>query len=265
MPEPRIDPLTGKPIVETPSAEQFVPKGEFDVLRQRLDTFERNAPRMAPQQPQAPSGPTVTQQLTEIDTKIAALDTKIDEAVSQGKPVSTLLKERSTLERKSVRMQIKAEDIDPAMAAGIQTIDQLSDAVTRGSMPHLSLVKDDYEQALASLLPEQRMNPRLRKAAYDIAVGQNIDKITASEKEKILREQSTPPPPPSNQSGRGTGTAPGGIPKPEEVLSKDALAAIRSRGFTVDEYYKRIGHKEGWKGFWEKSGKTYFGDTTAEQ
>lgn len=270
MPEPKIDPITGKPIEETQNNPQGVTISaeEWGMVKGKLDVFERtmvNRPS-APQTPPVPQGPTVAQQITEIDNQIAALDAQIDTEITAGRGVSKLLKERSALERKITRLQIKSEDIDPALSVGMQTIDQISDTVTRANMPHLSLVKDDYERALQSIPVEQRMNPAMRQAAYNIAVGQNINKIMEAEREKTLRESNNNPnPPPNNTNARKEGkTETGGVPKPEDVLSKDALQAIKFRNMTVDEYYRKMGHKDGWKGFWEKSGKTYFGETNAD-
>jgi hypothetical protein len=271
---PKIDPVTGKEIQDNntppnpdPNMVQ-IPKAEFDALKTRLDVFERSFVNNRPVAPTPPvqQGPTVAQQIGELEKQIAAFDAQIDDAVAKGQPVSRLIKERSALERKITRLQIKSEDIDPAMNVGIGVIDQLSDEITRGKMPHLSLVKDDYDRALQAIPPEQRMNPQMRQAAYNIAVGQNIDKITAAEREKILRENANPPnnaPPNSNGRNNANAATPG-IPHPEDVLSKEALAAIKFKGMTVDQYYQKMGHKDGWRGFWEKSGKTYFGETNAD-
>ena len=51
-------------------------------------------------------------------------------------------------------------------------------------------------------------------------------------------------------------------PKPADVLSRDSLAAIAAIGKTPDEYYQNRGYKGGWKEFWEKRGKEYFGEPT---
>ena len=247
MPEPILDPLTGKPTVPpagtTPPDPQLVQvdKTEWDDIKtkvQRLDAFEAGArsvqPAPAPA-PAAPTGPTFAEQVTEIDTQIVALNTKIDEAVTGGKAVSQFMNERDALTHKRTRMQIKHEDIDPAFNMGIQTIDQISAEVTRGKMPHYDLVQVDVEAALAALPAEQRMNPQMRQAAYNIAVGQNIEKIMDAQKEEMLRSV-TPPAngePPAGGKRTGAGGGEGDAPKPKEVLSANALAAIKNKGITV--------------------------------
>lgn len=282
--EPTIDPITGKSVQPTPPADpsdptaplvdpsemMTVPKGEWDNMKTRLDSFEKgiNFGRQTAQPaaaPAVPAGPTLSDQLAEIDTQITALDTQVDAAVADGKPVSKLLKERDTLTSKRLRMQIKAEDIDPAFNAGIQTIDQLSEEITKGQMSYLTIpeVKAEYDNALASLTPDQKMNPKMRMVAYQIAVGkpENLTKILEAQKEATLREASQPPTDPPAGNSRGTGGGDGGdtVPKPKDVLSRDALAAINSKGITVDEYYKKLGYND-WADFWEKRGKSYFGE-----
>ena len=264
MTEPIIDPVTGKPKApdgnNTPPGDFVqISKEQWGGINARLDTFEKmgygsQQPAAAPS---APTGPSFNDRVREIDAGIDALSSKIDEAVSNGKPVSALLNERDKLTSSRLRMQIKHEDIDPAMAQGIETIDQLSDTVTRGQMPHLSIVQADYNAALNSLTPETRMNPKMRKAAYDIAVGQNVDKIMAAEQERILREAAEPPPDPGSSS-RASGAETDTIPKPEEVLSRDTLKALKLKGQTAETYYKSMGY-EGWDDFYVKRGKEYFG------
>jgi len=264
MPEqkPVIDPTTGKP-VEPPANDPpmlSVPAEEWGAIKGKLDTFEKMGARFdqpPPVAPAAPAGPTFSDQVKEIDGQIGVLNTQIDEAIKGGQGVSALLTERDTLTHKRTRMQIKHEDIDPAMALGVETIDQLSAELARGKMKHYDLVKDDVEDALKGLPAEQRMNPQMRQAAYDIAVGKNIDKILEAQKEELLRKptdgEGGGEPPASKVRGAGDDT----LPKPEDILSRQAIAAIRAKGVTVDEYYKKLGHPEGWKGHFEKHKSHY--------
>lgn len=265
MTEPMIDPATGQPKAgngsdPNPTVNMVqIPIEDYQKLTQRIDSFEQNYVHNQQQQqaPPQPSGPTLTEQLSAIDADIDKLDTQIDDAVSNGKPISKLIKQRDTLTRKQTRMQIKAEDIDPAFATGIDTINQLTDTVTRSQMPHLSIVQPEYEAALSSMPPDQRMNPKIRQAAYEIAVGKNIDKIMAAENERKLRESQEPVQPAPASNSRQNGADSDAVPKPEEVLSKDTLKALRVKGQSVDEYYKSRGY-EGWNDFYTKIGKDYF-------
>jgi len=268
MVDPIIDPATGKPKEsETdPNAIETVPKADFDVLKQRLDSFEAGARSTQPSQPiqpATPTGPTIADQIGTLNTQIDAIDTKIDEAVQQQQPIAKLNKERAGLERQVTRLQIKSEDIDPAMSAGINTIDMLSDEITKGKMDKLSIpeVKQSYDAALSQLTPEQRMNPKMREAAYNMALGANIAIITEATKEATLRSNTQNQLDPSNANNareegkKGNGTT----PKPEEILSKESISAMSTVGKTPDEYYKGMGYA-GWNDFWEKRGKEYFGD-----
>ena len=92
-----------------------------------------------------------------------------------------------------------------------------------------------------------------------MVASQLIEKITEAEKEALLRapadgEGGTGTPP--TNTSRSSNAAADTTPKPEDVLSKGALAAIRSKGISVDEYYKKLGH-DGWDGYFKKH-KTYY-------
>jgi hypothetical protein len=272
MPEPTIDPVTGKPVAPAapdPNAPKTiaVPEAEWTAVKTKLDVFEKMGFGMQrPAQPAAPTGPTLADRVKEYDTKIAAIDAKIDDAVKDGKPVSQLMRERDALTSARLRAQIKSEDIDPALSAGVQTIDQLSSEVTRGRMKYYDIVKDDFEASLNTLSPEQRMNPKVRQIMYEAAVGKNVDKITAAQQEEILRKATQDGgangAPPDGGNSRQHGAADTGIPKPEKVLSPAALASIRGVGKSVDEYYKGRGYKGGWTEYYEKH-KAHFGDESA--
>lgn len=273
MPEPVIDPKTGEPITPTPTpppAEgDFVPKAEFDELKAKLDAFEQGFNMLRSTQPQptpaapAPTGPTLADQISTIDADIKPLNKAIDDAIADGKPVSTLMTKRDELVQKRNRLQIQHEDIDPLRNFAATNIDALSATVTstKENMPYLDLVKDEMDTMLNQLQPEQRANPQIRLKTYEMAVGANLPKILEAQKEEILRATTTDTPD-TTTSSRGQSykdSAGNAIPAPKEVLSANALNAIRAKGQTVDEYYKRLGY-DGWADFYEKTGKEHFSD-----
>lgn len=266
MPEPVIDPKTGKPKEgnggATPPDGNFVQisSDEWAGVKARLDTFEKMGFNVQPPQapvPSAPTGPSFDDQIRTLDSGIDAFDVQIDAAVKEGNPMSALLRERDKLTQQRTRLQIKHEDIDPAFSQGIDTINQLSETVTKAQMPHLDLVKQDYESALNSMPADQRMNPKIRQAAYNIAVGQNVTKIIDAENEKKLREKDDADPPPPGSSSRSSGNDQDTVPKPEDILSRDTMKALNLKGQTADDYYKTLGYKN-WDDYWAKTGKEYF-------
>ncbi len=255
-----VDPATGQPVDPAangdPAAVETVPKADFDALKNRLDAFEKGFQvggqrAQQPAQPAQPSGPTLDDQLKEINGEVAKLNDQIDEAVKDGKPISALMSKRDELVQRGTRITIKAQDIDPFMNIGITALDQLSDRVTRGDMPHLDLVKDDFDEAIAQLDPQYRMNPQFRTMAYNVAVGKNVTKIMEAEKEKILREAAQPNNDEPTAGSRAEGSQGDQTPKPEDVLSADALNSIASVGKTPDTYYQGMGYK-GWEDYYEK-------------
>lgn len=268
MSEPTIDPKTGKPIEPAAPAAEYVPKADFDAAIKRLDAFEQNSGNFGtpqPPVPPAPAGPSFDEQIATFDKSLETIDTQIDAAQEDGKPISTLLRQRDKINSMKVKLEVNRE-MGPKLAAGMQTIDYLSGEVTRGKMPHLDIVKKDYDDQLAGLDPSQRMNPQIRQAAYNIAVGQNIDKIVAAKEEEVRRSVASDPNLiPEGQSGRTAGAQYGAdIPDPKKILGSDAMAALRTKGTSVDDYYRKQGYKGGWPEFWEKRGKVYFGEEGGE-
>jgi len=259
---PEIDPATGEPIESTEPIPPTVavPAEEWGAMKARLDAFENGTfqQNAAPAAPTTPTGPTIADQVATIETKIDALDTQIDKNVSEGKAVSSLMKERSKYDRQITRLQIKSEDIDPVINAGMQTIDQISSEVSKGKMKYIDIVKSDYDSLLSTIDPSQRSSMEVKQKIYDIAVGQNIDKIMEAQKEEILRKghdnANDPLPNGNNRTPDSDET-----PKPSDILSTDAIRSIKSKGLTVDEYYKKMGNPDGWKGYFKKR-KQYYED-----
>jgi hypothetical protein len=263
---PEIDPITGLPIVppddKTPNPDILqIKKEDWDKLNARLDSFDlHGAGNQFQQTQQAPAGPSIDDQLSAIDRQIDAFDAEIDQAVKDGDPVSKLLKQRDTLSRKYTRLEIKLRDIDPAMGEGIEVIGKISSEMARGKMPHYELVKNDMAKHLNGIPANQRMNPDVQQAAYNMAAGANLDKILAAEREKLLRADIADPTKTGlNQSTKNKGKSSGGAPDPKSVLSRGAMDALELKGITVDQHYQKLGHKD-WADFWEKKGKAHFGN-----
>jgi len=259
MPDPVIDPTTGEPMEPQTPPTVLVPAEEWGAMKARLDVFEKNTLNQSHQQTtQTPAGPTFNDQIKEIEIKIDALDSEIDKKVADGKPVSALMKERSSLDRQITRLYIKNEDIDPVINAGMQTIDQLSNEVSKGQFKYMDIVKKDYDTLMQSIDPGQRASLDVKQKIYQMAVGQNMDAILEAKTEEILRKghDNAGNPIPGNN---GRQTTDDGIPAADKILSREAINAIKSRGMTVDEYYIKRGHKDGWKGYFEKY-KSYYED-----
>lgn len=279
MTEPTIDPLTGKPKVpDAPPANPNAPpdpnkppadptyvtidKAEWEGLKAKLDVFDKIGSNFGqpaqPAPPPAPSGPTLADQVKEIDTELSTLDDQIDSAISDGKSIKALNRQRDQLNAKRLRLQIQHEDLDPIRTSGMSVINQLSSEISRGKMPHYETVKDDYERILQGLPMDQQMSPDIRQMVYKQAVGDNLDKILALQKEEILREAPAQPAIDPTSSGRSLDSEGHEIPKPKDVLPPEALLALKEKGQTADSYYRSLGYKD-WADFYTKRGKTYFG------
>ena len=118
-------------------------------------------------------------------------------------------------------------------------------------------VKGAYEKAIATMSPDQRMNPEVRMTAYSYACGSNMDLIFDKKfEEKMRSDAEVEVQAPTGKSGRDISEAgdPNRIPDPTEILSAENLQAIETAGKTVESYYKAMGYT-GWEDYWVKTGK----------
>jgi hypothetical protein len=157
-------------------------------------------------------------------------------------------------------MQIKSEDIDPNLQFGINAIDQLSEQVTASKMPYATkytFVQDAMKTLTDQLPMEQRANPAVRMKAYEMAVGQCSEQILNAEREEWQRQvtdQQTQDV--GGHTGRDNGGTDSGIPKPEDVLTADSIAAIKGLGKTVDQYYQGLGY-DNWEAHYTANKEFY--------
>lgn len=257
MPEPLIDPGTGDPVVPE-DAPKTVSIEEFNQLKGKLDAFEtmyKDKGTLTPA-PVAPSGPTFEEQVSEITSKIDKIDDQIDEALANGKPIKALNKQRDVLLLERTTLQVRGT-IEPQLANGLQTLNSLTERVTKGDMPYLDLVKDDYEAGLQTLTPEAQADPAVRLKVYQFAVGMNVDKVHEARNEERLRreaDQAALEAPRSSPKGKNY------VPKPSEIWPKDTIRMIRESGSSPEKYVQTVLGYADWNEYWEKSGKDYFGE-----
>ena len=147
---------------------------------------------------------------------------------------------------------------------GLDTMSQLTKEIVANKMPHLAIpeVKQSYDEMMKLLPPNMKANPEALQNLYTQAVGKNTNTILALKQEEWLRAQAESPAtqdPGASGGARGgaVGAGANGIPKPEDVLDKENIKAIRALGKTPDSYYQSMGYS-GWADFWEKTGKDYF-------
>jgi hypothetical protein len=257
MPEPIIDPETGKPKeggTNNPEPKKIeVDEADWAKLNARLDVFEKMyTPQGTPQKQQASQGPSLSDQVAKIDADIDALDDQIDDAVQNQKPIKSLTRKRDELNAKRLRLQIQTEDIAPLRDVGLSTMGELTGQFARTNMPHLEIVKDDYQKFLSQMTPDQRVLPKAYEMAYNYAVGQNVDKILEKQKEVVLREATTQSALDATNSTRYMDKEGKEIPKPEDLLGPGAMAALKEKGQSVDQYYKTLGY-EGWSDYYQKN------------
>jgi hypothetical protein len=276
-PPPSAPPGNGDP----PAAE-YVSKADFDAMKENFETVNKTLQEVnlriqgfaspQPAQPSAPPGPTETEklqsQLREKQAELSRLNKQFEDAYSSAQPVGDIMAKKDAIsaEISEIRSELKWRPrLDALEQTGGQALEQLTDTVTRGQMPYLSDpdVKRTYEETMKQIPQQYRSDMRVRKQAYDAAVGANHEKLFEARLQEAARKAADDPPGGTQEpgaAGSGRQHSSGGgpsIPDPKEVLSSDNLAAIRASGKTVESYYKSLGY-EGWADFYEKTGREFF-------
>ena len=198
------------------------------------------------------------ERIVAIDTELDGLESKVDQAVYDGKGTGALIgKQRQLLvERNDLQNKVNAPSADSRIDAGFVSIDALSTEVLASQMPFLSIkeVKERYDFYMGQLSPEQKINTEVRKGCYNVAVGENQGIIQEVQKQEWLREKDEPATQaPTLGTPRGKGAADDAPPKPEDILSPDAIRSIENSPHgTPDRYYQRMGY-EGWDDYYKQN------------
>ncbi|GAF86211.1 unnamed protein product, partial [marine sediment metagenome] len=178
-----------EPELEPAPVPEFVTKEDFANLAGKIETLSLQAGNWGqPQAPAAPTGPSVEQQITTVDEHLVKLDTQMDTAIAEGQPVSSIQRKREELIQHKMDLKYNTK-IEELQSFGVFAIDQLTDKVVAKDMPMLQYpeVKDAYEKAIATMSPDQRMNPEVRMTAYSYACGANMDLIFDKKFEEKIR------------------------------------------------------------------------------
>lgn len=260
-----------EPPAQEPAAEpQYVTVEQFEAVSKTLDTVNESLKAMTANQqayrpPQAPAPPPedpnkeARARIAEIDSELAGLSKKAEEAAYAGKGMDVVWQAQNKLqsERGELQAKIYTNTTDPRIDAGLQTLDALSTEITSGKMTNLKIpeVKERYDYYVNQIPIEQRMDPKAKMGAYHLAVGENFTVIQEAQKQEWLREAENPPT--QDQGGSGDGRTQdgksGGIPSPDTILSPEAMRSIKtSRHHNPDAYYQSLGYA-GWEDYFEKN------------
>lgn len=229
-----------KPEVTVPEGHVLIKQEDWDGLGRRLDFLERPIVEAPPAMPAAPVGPSLDDQVGGMDRELGELNKQIDDAIKEEKPVSGLLVKRDQIVAKKHDVITDAK-LSNVMNQGMETLQHLTSEVTQTKMPHLAVVKGEFDSILAGMGPEHKASPKAQIAAYDLACGRNMDKILEIEKEKFQRKDPATTQDVTEHSGRDTK---GGDETPSfgEYFGDDAMLALKAKGQTPDEYAKRMGY-----------------------
>jgi len=180
---------------------------------------------------------------------------QLNEILDSGQGGEALLKGVNGIVQKKID-KIVREEIDPIRAEGAAVLGQLAEtqAETNVEMPYYKRFKKEITEQLQVLRPDQRMNPRAIKTAYEITMGRNQKLLMDEAKEEMLRKQTEEKNNPGSMiPGQGSRTAAGSQdpnqPKTvEEDLGDAALERLAEKKWDKDggETYAKAGGFASW-------------------
>ncbi len=248
--------------VAPPEGYVLVKKEEHDRLTdvgKRLDHLELRLDQPQPAAaPTAPAGPSIETQTAQIDADIEKLDAKIDDLVMKiadgQKPADSLAKlnkQRADLVTKKSDLRWDAQ-FSILANQGMSTIAGLTDQVMSGQMPYLAVpaIKQEYDRFISNLHPSVRANPQQIKEVYNLAVGRHPEELYTFQVEQANRKAAqtssqTPGavPNPGREPG-GKGKTGDKLPTFEEHFGSDAVAILRAKNQTPDDFARKLGYKD---------------------
>jgi hypothetical protein len=197
MPDKYIEEVTeetAEVVEEAPVAPDFATKEEIAEMKGAIDQLSLQFGNFGQvqQQPVTPAGPSIADQIAEVDEQLVKLDTAMDTAIAEGQPVSGIQRKREALIQSKMDLTYNTK-IEKLQSFGVFAIDQLTDKVVAKDMPMLQYpeVKAAYEKAISTMSPDQRMNPEVRMTAYSYACGSNMDLIFDKKFEEKMRARTS--------------------------------------------------------------------------
>jgi len=220
----------------------------------RMDEMLGHIERMQDQwqQPQRGYTPPVQDEPEDPDVS----EDELVNAINGGQGTQAIRK-MITKEAKALAKTLIRDHIDPLRTAGLGAIDELSREVHGSKMEYYKRYEKEIDQYLAQVDPGLRVNPQMRKLAYEAVVGRHVNEIAQEKAEEAIRKQGqdTVVGVPSTKAGaRALGQDKIVVPMPEDLGGADAEKALREVGRDQEQFAKKLGYKN-WEDYMTKCAK----------
>ncbi len=241
--DPPVDPPKDPP---SPPEATFKSVDVQNIVRNVISELTPKAPIVAA----APAGPDPTELRGQINT----LDTQIDQAVQEGKPIAALQRKRDEL-----RDQIfEVEHVTPLRTQGAEAINGVVLTQMKAD-PELGDLFKEYETEVREVLikglrPGQTIMLDWVKDATRMVAGRHLTEIRARDKDATLRQQKLDTQPPLPGASNGRTMKQGQEKLPETIIEQfgdRAAESFRSKerkGYTADTFARTQGfqNREEW-------------------
>jgi hypothetical protein len=239
----------------------------FKDIQFRLDNIGQPVNKQEP--PAEDPAKKFDDQIKELDTQLKSYNKEFQDGLYTGTDTAAVMAKRDALMNKRAELATKKElalhnanNKTPDNSNLYGVIDNLADKVNADSMPHLKIPEVNKEyRALLDSLGEARIDPNLREACYQKAVGANFDVVFEKTQEANLRNDSDNDPAnldsPNNRSSRVKNQNEEKM-TPESVWGEDAVRQYESVGHTADTFVQSL--QGGYKDFadYTEKMKDYF-------
>lgn len=147
------------------------------------------------------------------------------------------------------------EHVDPLRTVGLDSIHRLQDEIMSSKMPYWSRYKKEIDQYLSTVDPQLRVNPEMKRLAYNAVVGMHVDEIAEEKRQEAIRSTAQPPKSePTGKTGRTVQREDDVAVEPEDLGGPDAEKALREVGRDKEDLAKKLGYKS-WADYMHKCKK----------
>lgn len=182
-------------------------------------------------------------------------DDQIETALAEGKG-ATAVRHMINSAVEKARREIQRTAIDPlaqqVQVTGIGALSAHAFEIVRPQLEYYQRYQKEMDDALNTMAPELKMDPRNIRHLHDLVAGRHIKELLAEEREKVIRQlRENPSSLPGAAAGRQT-AAKRGVPSAEELLGKEAAAAAAAKG-GEDAFAQKLGYAD-WEDYAKKTG-----------
>jgi hypothetical protein len=228
--EPEVETPTEEPEALSPDKVQAMIN---EALVQQMQTLGQYVQQPGQSQTEQPTTPQV-----QLPDEVP--DEAIFEAAEDGDFKKMLALQKQQRERQNAIHQAELQQL---RSEGLSEINKIGGRIVQEKLPDYAKYKDEIDDVLRQVAPEQRGNMEFVEHAYNMVRGRHVEDIVAEKVEEELRKRNLASTPDlGTETGR---TVKGGnkLPTTEEQYGIEAVSALEQIGKDEAALAKQLGYK----------------------